>query len=677
MLLYALTIFLSAFLLFQVQPMIAKIILPWFGGSAAVWSTCMMYFQISLLLGYLYAHALVRLNTRRQAMVHIALLAGSLLLLPIHPSPAWKPGVESDPLWRIILLLAATIGLPYFLLSTTGPLLQAWYLRKSGAIPYRLFALSNLASLLALLTFPVLVEPFLTTRAQANVWSVVYVGFAVACAAAAWVTMTSPVSARVISDAEHPPGEPPARKIELLWVALAGCASALLLGVTNQLSYNVAPIPFLWVLPLTLYLLSFILSFESERAYVRGVFVALLPLAIAWMAYLVYSGQGNPDVYRAVPVFSAGLFICCMVCHGEIARMKPNPRYLTKFYLLIATGGAAGGMFVALIAPHVFRTYSELPVSMVACVLLAAIVLWNEAAQFPALSAFQFRYAAAIFTLGLIAYMGYNQYENDKLYRLSLRNFYGALRIRDQPETDTDTALRMLVHGTIIHGEQLLDASMRDLPTSYYGVNSGVGLTIRNVQHDHPIRVAIVGLGAGVIASYCRAGDFYRFYELNPLARDIALTWFTFLKDCQAEHDILMGDARLVMERQEPQNYDVLALDAFSSDAIPVHLLTREAFKLYFRHLKPQGVLAVHVSNKYLDLAPVIAADARSLGKTAVAVHDDGEDADYLFVTTWVLVSSDPTVFQDPMYKGALPLAQHAGLRVWTDDYSNLIQILK
>ena len=677
MLVYALTIFLSAFLLFQVQPMIAKIILPWFGGSAAVWSTCMMYFQISLLLGYLYAHALIRyVGNKLQPVVHIGLLAISLVLLPVYPSAAWKPGGDTDPTLGIILLLVATIGLPYFLLSSTGPLLQAWYLRKSGAIPYRLFALSNLASLLALVTFPVAVEPFLTTHAQANVWSGVYCVFALLCAASAWITRRSPEAEQAASG-ELLPATRPSVVLQVLWVALAACASALLLGVTNQLSYNVAPIPFLWVLPLSVYLLSFILCFESERAYVRGVFVLALPFALGGMAYLIYAGQGNPAVSVAVPVFSAGLFVACMVCHGEVARLKPHPRYLTIFYLLIATGGALGGAFVALAAPRVFQTYAELPVSMVACAVLTALVLWNDGGNFRGLPTFQFRYAAAIFIAGLVVYMGYNHYQNDEQYRMSARNFYGSLRIRDQPETDTETAVRMLVHGTIIHGEQLLDATMRDTPTSYYGTNSGIGLAIRSLQSKGPLRVAVVGLGAGVLASYCRQGDFFRFYELNPLARQIASTWFTFVRDCQAQHDVLMGDARLVMERQQPQGYDVLALDAFASDAIPVHLLTREAFRLYFRHLKPHGILAVHISNKYLNLAPVVAADARALGKKAVVVHDDGGSDDYVFVTTWILVSSDPAAFQDPMYKDAQLLELRTDLRLWTDDYSNLVQILK
>jgi hypothetical protein len=607
----------------------------------------------------------------------VGLLVVSLLLLPIYPSAAWKPSPDADPLSRIVFLLAATIGLPYLLLSSTGPLLQAWYLRKSGAIPYRLFALSNFASLLALISFPAVVEPFLTTRVQATAWSALYAVFAIVCAAAAFSTMNAPdrAGAATVNAGDIP--SPPSRFTGFLWVALGACASALLLGVTNQLSYNVAPIPFLWILPLTLYLLTFILCFESDRAYVRGVFVALLPIVLGAMAYLIYAGQGNPDVYTALPVFSAGLFVCCMVCHGEMVRLRPHPRYLTKFYLLVATGGAAGGLFVAVLAPRLFRTYSELPVSMVACAALVALVLWNEGGKFPGFSTFQFRYAAAVFITGLCVYMGYNQYANDKLYRMSVRNFYGALRIRDQPETDSDTALRMLVHGTIIHGEQLMDVNLRTTPTSYYGTNSGIGLAIRSMQNQPSIRVAVVGLGAGVLASYCRPGDAYQFYELNPLARDIAASWFTFLKDCRAQHDVLMGDARLVMERQEPQNYDILALDAFSSDAIPVHLLTREAFHLYFRHLKPRGILAVHVSNKYLDLAPVVAADARSLGKAAVVIHDDGESADYLFVTTWVLVSSDAAVFKDRMYQSARPVETRSAVRAWTDDYSNLVEILK
>jgi peptidoglycan/LPS O-acetylase OafA/YrhL len=680
---YACTIFLSAFLLFAVQPMIGKIILPWFGGSAAVWSTCLMFFQAALLGGYLYAHwSTSRLKPKRQAMLHIGLLAVSLALLPILPSPSWKPSHPGDPSLRILLLLAATIGLPYMLLSTTSPLLQAWYVAaKPGAIPYRLFALSNFGSLLALLSYPFLVEPVFTTHLQAYGWSSIYGLFALVCALVAWTALRSAPQKRA---EPRPPVQalspPPTWKMRILWTSLAACASVLLLAFTNHLSQNVAPIPFLWVLPLSAYLLSFILCFERENVYHRGVFLPLLAIALDGAAIATYVSEGNPNIAWAIPTFIAALFIGCMVCHGELARLKPDPQHLTSFYLMISLGGAIGGVFVAIIAPHVFHTYLELPLSMVACAALAALVLWiapqNWKGKIPVSAV---RIGVAAFAVGLGIHLGYEKHLSDQRFLQSARNFYGVLRVRDIPQSEEDTAVRRLIHGTINHGEQLLDPARRDQPTSYYGPYSGMGRAMGYLQKRGPVRVAVIGLGAGVTASFCRPGDWFRFYEINPLALSIASTWFTFLRDCKADNQVLLGDARLTLEAQRSQGFDLMAIDAFSSDAIPVHLLTREAFALYFRHLKPTGILAVHVSNRYLDLVPVVSRNARDFGKTPIDVDDQDEEEDYFSDSDWVLVSADAAIFRDPAFKSSsvTPARYRANLRPWTDDYSNLFQILK
>jgi hypothetical protein len=681
MLAYACTIFLSAFLLFAVQPMIGKIILPWFGGSAAVWSTCLLFFQAALLAGYLYAHRSTRsLKPKRQATLHIVLMAISLAVLPILPSPSWKPTQAGDPSLRILLLLTATIGLPYLLLSTTSPLLQAWYVAaKPGAVPYRLFALSNFGSLLALLGYPIFVEPMFSTHGQAYGWSGIYTVFVALCAAVAWKAM------RATPLESHEPisvssTRAPSWTIRIVWTALAACSSALLLGISNHLSANVAPIPFLWVLPLAVYLLSFILCFERDKVYNRGVFLPLLVIGLDGAAYAIYANEGNPNIAWAIPTFVATLFICCMVCHGELARLKPDPLHLTGFYLMISLGGTLGGVFVALVAPHIFHTYLELPLSMVACSALAALVLWispqNWKGKVPVGAV---RIAMVAFTIGLAIHLGYQKHRADKIFRLSLRNFYGVLRVRDIPADEETTPVRRLIHGTINHGTQRLDAAYRDEPTSYYGPYSGMGRAMGYLQHRGPVRVAVVGLGAGVTASFCRPGDVFRFYEINPLALSIASTWFTFLGDCKADHQVLLGDARLTLEAQPSQQFDLMAIDAFTSDAIPVHLLTREAFALYFRHLKPEGILAVHVSNRYLDLVPVVSRNAHDLGKTAVDVDDEDEDADYFSDSDWVLVSSDGAIFHDAAFKSSSvgPARIRPNLRPWTDDYSNLIQILK
>ncbi len=682
MLAYACTIFLSAFLLFAVQPMIGKIILPWFGGSAAVWSTCLLFFQAALLAGYLYAHRSTQsLKPKRQAALHIALMAISLALLPILPSPSWKPTQAGDPSLRILLLLAATIGLPYLLLSTTSPLLQAWYVAaKPGAIPYRLFALSNFGSLLALLSYPFLIEPAFTTHGQAYGWSGIYVAFVLICAALAWKTMRASAPPQPHENIAPNPAPPPSWAIRILWTALAACASTLLLAISNHLSSNVAPIPFLWVLPLAVYLLSFILCFEREKVYNRAVFLPLLAIALGGAACAIYANEGNPNIAWAIPTFVAALFISCMVCHGELARLKPDPTHLTSFYLMLSLGGTLGGVFVAIVAPHVFHTYFELPLAMVACSALAALVLWispqNWKGKLPVAAV---RIAMLVFTVGLAIHLGYEKHLSDRIFRLSLRNFYGVLRVRDIAPDADNTAVRRLIHGTINHGTQLLEATRRDEPTSYYGPFSGLGRAMGDLQHRGPVRVAVIGLGAGVTASFCRAGDVFRFYEINPLALSIASTWFTFLRDCKADHQVLLGDARLTLEAQPSQQYDLMAIDAFTSDAIPVHLLTREAFALYFRHLKPNGILAVHVSNRYLDLVPVVSRNARDLGKTAVDIDDEDEEADYFSDSDWVLVSGDGAIFHDAAFKSSSvqPARFRANLRPWTDDYSNLFQILK
>jgi len=680
MLAYACTIFLSAFLLFAVQPMIGKIILPWFGGSAAVWSTCLLFFQAALLAGYLYAHRSTRsLKPKQQATLHIALMALSLALLPILPSPTWKPFQAGDPSWRILLLLTATIGLPYLLLSTTSPLLQAWYVAaKPGAVPYRLFALSNFGSLLALLSYPVFVEPMFTSHAQAYGWSGIYVVFVSICAALAWRAMrAAPEPSRA---AIAGPSPSPSWRIRILWTALAACASTLLLAISNHLSQNVAPIPFLWVLPLAVYLLSFILCFEREKVYDRGVFLPLLVIALDGAAYAIYANEGNPNIAWAVPTFVATLFICCMVCHGELARLKPDPRHLTSFYLMISLGGTLGGVFVAIVAPHVFHTYFELPLAMVACSALAAMVLWISPATWKGkIPVAAVRIAMLAFTVGLAIHLGYEKHRSDRIFRLSVRNFYGVLRVRDIPADEETTPVRRLIHGTINHGTQILDAAHRDDPTSYYGPFSGMGRAMGYLQNRGPVRVAVIGLGAGVTASFCRPGDVFRFYEINPLALSIASTWFTFLRDCKADHQVLLGDARLTLEAQPSQQFDLMAIDAFSSDAIPVHLLTREAFALYFRHLKPTGILAVHVSNRYLDLVPVVSRNARDFGKAVVDVDDEDEEENYFADSDWVLVSGDAAIFRDPAFKSSSvqPARFRPNLRPWTDDYSNLFQILK
>ena len=682
--LYAVTIFISAFLLFQVQPLIAKIILPWFGGSAAVWSASLLFFQLVLLVGYVYAHVSIRLiKARSQMLVHGSLLLISCALLPILPSPAWRPTGSGDPTFWILTVLGATIGLPYFLLSATSPLLQAWYVRRSGSgIPYRLFAISNFGSMLALVSFPFLVEPNLTSHSQAYSWSVGYVVFAMLCVATAWVSRKA---APAVSPIQEPAKAPTLAAFEeaaspgftqlLLWILLPACASVLLISVTNQLSANVAPIPLLWVIPLALYLATFILAFENDRIYQRWLFLPLLAVALGGMVYMLYAEEGNLSIEWVIPCFSAGLFVSCMVCHGELARRRPAPRHLTLFYLMVALGGALGGIFVVLIAPRVFTTYLELPLGLIICGLLALVVIWSL--KLPKAAIWPLRMVWGLGVVTLAIYAAHEEIVLGKQQVLQVRNFYGPLEVRDEVLTEDDP-VRTLFHGTISHGAQLLDPELSFTPTSYYGPHSGIGRAIRAIQAKGPARVGIIGLGAGVLSNYGRKGDYFRIYEINPLVEHIARTMFTFYLHSGADKQILMGDARLTLEHQETQRYDLIAIDAFSSDAVPVHLLTREATELYFRHLKPNGILALHISNRYLDLEPVCLGDAQAFGKQARVIDDKGDEELYFFASTWVLVTSNLAWFDSPSFKDARmrPAKMPDKFRPWTDDYSNLFQIL-
>jgi spermidine synthase len=674
--LFAATVLLAAFLLFQVQPIIAKLILPWFGGSAAVWTVCVLFFQLLLVAGYLYAHWLVRgVGARAQTLVHIALLAAGVAALPILPDAAWKPVGEADPSLRILALLAASVGLPYFLLATTSPLVQTWYARgRAGALPYRLYALSNLGSMLALVSYPFVVEPWLPTRVQALGWSGAFVAFAAVCAALAWRVRVLPAE---LDAADAAPAAPPGRASYALWAGLAAAASVLLLAVTSHLSQNVAPIPFLWVLPLALYLLSFILCFEGRGWYQRRYYLPLAAAGFVGICVTLHRDYQNPQLALLVPLYATTLFVACMACHGELARRKPHPRHLTAFYVAISVGGALGGAFVGLAAPRVFPDLYELPVGMIATAVLVGVAVAGDRAGFRSAAARQATVVAtALFVGGLGTALAWTYADLASGTRVVARNFYATLRVSDSG-SGLDEA-RLLTHGTITHGKQFRDPTRRDWPTTYYGETSGVGRAIAALGAAGPLRIGVVGLGTGTLAAYGRAGDAIRIYELNPQVIELALREFTYLADSKAQVEIVLGDARLSLEREPPQGFDLLAVDAFSSDAIPVHLLTAEAFAVYLRHLKTGGVLAVHISNRYLDLKPVLKAAAAKFGKTVQLVDDESDTEKGTYGTTWVLFADSPEVFgREPLKDAAAPLEADRPVRLWTDDYSDLFGILK
>jgi SAM-dependent methyltransferase len=675
---YVTTIFIAAFLLFQVQPVVAKMILPRFGGSSAVWAVCMLFFQAGLLLGYLYAHWLhQRFSARRQAIIHSLLLAASLLVLPLAPGASWMSG--TNPSLDILRLLSFSAGLPYFMLATTSPMLQSWYAR-SGAVPYRLFALSNLASLAALLSYPVLVEPNLTTLAQGRLWSIAYACFALLCAvAAAMNALQRRNRAGTASAARIGETPPPDSEVRSLWVALPACSSILLLAMTNHLTQDVAAIPFLWIVPLAAYLLSFIACFEAPRLYVRGVFYPLLCIALAGMGYMLWPVRQPMHVIASVAISAAALFVFSMVCHGELARLKPDPRYLTSYYLMLSAGGALGGLFVGLIAPSLFDADYELPLGLVLCAALASWMLVSGHRLFFSRRLGAICQAAFLAVLGVyILYLAVSVRGPLVNCRVAARNFYGQLRVCDIDNGDGAGVRRRLVHGVIKHGEQFMEGAHRGKPYSYYCAETGVGRAILLTKTESGRRFGVIGLGAGTLAAYGQPGDVFRFYELNPLIMQLARTEFTYLRDTPAHVELVLGDGRLSLEREPDQHFDLLVIDAFSGDAIPVHLLTREAFRTYFRHLKPDGILAVHISNRYLDLRPVIESNAAELGKTAVAEDYKPRDGDPLCLPAqWVLVMSSGAATALGPGLGDVAARRPIGFRPWTDDFSDMLRILK
>lgn len=696
MLLFAATIGVGACLLFQVQFILGKQILPWFGGAPAVWTTCMLFFQLLLLLGYAYAHLLggVR-EPRRQRNIHLAALglAAALLLVrlalwpsPITPSDAWKPGPGESPVLAILGLLLFTIGPPFLVLAATGPLLQSWYARCfPGASPYRLYALSNLGSLLGLLSYPFALEPLLPLAGQGWAWSAGFLVFVLGCGAAAVLVGREPPAERSGPSGHVPPdSRPPSRARRLLWFSLAMIASVLLLAITSQISLEVAVIPFLWMLPLTLYLLSFVVCFEYERLYHRGFWIPALLLGAVATVVILRVGVAAPMLMQ-LAVYLLTLFFACMVCHGELVRRRPDPRHLTSFYLTVSAGGAAGGIFTGILAPALFLGLWELPLALLAACALA-VALARDAA-WPR-RPFERRLAGGLglaYLLALAGALGYHTHLELDDHVLVTRGFFGVLRV----DTDTGESGELrhrLRHGRITHGIQFSDPDLARQPTTYYGPGSAIGLAIRHHQRrlrGEPLRLGFVGLGAGTLATYAARADSVRFYEIDPDI--IALSSgpapiFTYLRDCPGSVEVALGDARVNLEREPAQGFDVLAIDAFSSDSIPVHLLTVEAVELYLRHLRgPDSVLAIHISNRYLDLDPVVRAIARHLGLVTIRI-DDAENNDMVYSSDWMLVVRDPAALAAPeiLATPGQPVPDETRpWPLWTDAYSNLLQVFK
>lgn len=717
---YVATVFLGALLLFLVQPLAARFLLPWFGGTPSVWTTCMLFFQLLLLGGYAYVHFMSRqVPAAWQGYVHAAFLAGALVLLPLDFLAAGRPTGDENPVSELLLLLIRTVGGPFLVLSATAPLLQNWAARSlAGSSAYRLYAVSNAGSLLALLGYPFVVEPCLTRSAQTHVWSGLFVAFA---ALAAWCGISAARSRSIPLD-EPPPSRPapaltrrdkkraraagekspsplPGPRLSpwvefALWLGLSACGCVLLLAVTNQLCQDVSVVSLLWVLPLAVYLLSFILCFESDRWY------APQPWAIAFVGSMVVVGLIACELSRSpgwipvtlkylaqsVPVQVAGymalLLSGTMLCHGELAKLRPSPDRLTAFYLTLASGGALGGLLVGVAAPLLFANYWEFPLALAATGLLT-LAAWISRQPSARLTARRSILLAGSLLL-LCAAVAYASLGDAKHTVVTVRSFFGVSRVADN-DPDQPWHNRTLKHGRTQHGLQFQGPDTRHWPTAYFGRSTGAGILLDHHPRrsaGQPLSIGIIGLGAGTLAAYGRPGDKITFYEIDSAVLRLAQEYFTFLSDSEAEIHYVLGDARVSLEREAAQgragDLDVLIVDAFSSDAVPTHLLTEECGQVYRARLAPGGVLAMHLSNRHVDLLRVARGLAAELQMQAILVSSADDPGAGVLAADWVLFANDTQFLGDPVVKKAQTAWDDSQPPVvWTDDYSSLWQVLR
>ncbi len=767
LLLYSVTMFAGATLLFVVQPMVGKMILPLLGGTPAVWSTCMVFFQAALLGGYAYAHASTAwLSVRRQMLLHLALLALPLAVLPLAVNPALLRGGESNPVLDVLLLLSLSVGLPFLVVSATAPLIQKWFTQTghpAARDPYFLYAASNLGSMLALLGYPTLIEPRLHLRGegwltQTRLWSLGYLALALLialCMLALWrcgpAAPEGEPDPSAMAEAEAPPEPPPSWAQCLRWIALAFVPSSLMIGATTYVTTDIAAVPLLWVMPLAIYLLSFILAFGRWPAVLHRRVVAATVPGVLVVFFLIVSGF-RQRIWITVLWHFLLLFLVALACHGELALTRPWSRHLTQFYLLISVGGVLGGLFNALVAPLIFHSLVEYPLVMAfACLLvggprrarswapravvagivlalavgLMTLILYSDlvtvqldAAFFtrlfrvpsatvaewvtpielkinkvlgygvPLLALFFLRRRPLALALGLIAVLLVGDFVDARNGNqiLETRSFFGVLRVTRDNDLSGYTELW---HGTTLHGRQSLDPKLRQEPIAYYHRGSPIALVMAELERRSTlIHVAVIGLGTGTMAAFVRPGDTITFYEIDPKVRDIATNrfYFGYVPEAisrGATVRIEMGDARIRMDQvrkeRRGERYDLIVVDAFSSDAIPVHLLTREAFRLYFDMLGVRGLLVLHLSNRYLSLEPVVAnlAEDAQLGGRLLR-HDLHPSAEGATSSTWAVLARTPGAFgdltHDPGWTAAT-LETSPRVGVWTDDFHNLLRV--
>lgn len=691
-LLFGFAVFLAAFLLFLVEPIAAKQLLPSLGGSAAVWLTCLVFFQTALLLAYLYAHWFARRPGSSSGWaLHFFLLAAALALAAF-----WAfGGIDLDsgpdhPFLTIMFALSLWIGLPFLALGSTSPLLQVWWSRLQlsrlggSGIPWRLFALSNLASLLALAAYPTLIEPRFTLHAQRAAWFCMFAVYAVLAALLALRGRSA--AAGAAPQAETETAQPPAPRLHRwLWLLLPMGASMQLCAVTGYITANIAPIPLLWILPLGVYLITLILAFEFPRILPRGIVTRFLAVLLGGLAYMLSHADASAPLRIDLAFFLCELFFACLFLHAEAYALKPaRASESTVFYLLFAAGGALGSFLIAIACPLVFRfNYDIVLTALITALLaLAATWRWNWGQRL-------LWSAGSILLLVLVFWV---HMASMRQTLVAVRNFYGALRVREDHSYPGAT-VRTLTNGSIKHGTQIFASDeLRHTPTTYYALDSGIGLALRFCcpgpessgpngsagQSIRPRTIGVIGLGAGTIAAYGRPGDRIRFYDINPAVVPIARNVFTYIRESGAQVSIVVGDARTTLEREPPQHFDVLAVDAFSGDAIPLHLLTTQALALYRRHLAPGGIIAIHISNGHVDLEPAIALLAQSAGMQAMRFSNLANDDRGEFSSYWMLLSDNAAFFAQPEIAAAgKPSVFKPGLRLWTDDYSSLLPLLR
>jgi SAM-dependent methyltransferase len=665
-------VFLASFLLFLVEPIAAKQLLPALGGSAAVWITCLVFFQTALLCGYVYAHWL---SLRSHWNLHLVLLG-----FAVASAVAWSvrsmdaASQSQHPVTAIFVALGLSIGLPFLMLSTTSPLLQVWWARLSGGgIPYRLYALSNLASLLALGLYPALIEPHLTLRAQRLAWCGGFATFALMDVVLTWKTRAATkIGPGVQPVAENELDAPPAPlRDKLLWVLLPMGAAMQLSAITSYLTANVAAIPLLWILPLAVYLTTLILAFQFPRLLPRGILTRFLIVMLGGLGYMLSNVDASVPMSVAITFFLVEVFFACLFCHSEAYSLHPRrASESTLFYLLFAAGGALGSSLIGLAAPLVFSFNYDLTLTFLVTALLALVVTWIGGWSQRLL------WSVAAVMMAVLVFMVHRAYEHNTV--ASIRNFYGSLRVK-QDHGYHGATRRVLANGTIEHGTQIFGTdALRKMPTTYYAEDSGVGLAMRFCCEGRVRSIGVIGLGAGTLAAYGNPGDHIRFYEINPAVQPIAANLFTYIRDSGAQVDVVEGDARESLENETPQHFDVLVIDAFTGDSIPLHLLTKEAVSLYLRHLAPGGILAFHISNQHLNLGPPVGLLAKAAGMTARIVSSPSNDDRGEFSATWVLVSNNQIFFDQPEV-AAHPSSpkELPGLRLWTDDFSSLVPVLR